>query len=37
LVGVEGVQRKLDLVLSKESAPTKDDGTTVDTTTIQFH
>jgi hypothetical protein len=34
---VEGVQRKLDLVLSKESTPTKDDGTTVDTTAIQFH
>jgi hypothetical protein len=26
-----------DLVLSKESTPTKDEGTTVDTTTIQFH
>ena len=27
----------IDLVLSKESTPTKDEGTTVDTTTIQFH
>jgi hypothetical protein len=27
----------IDLVLSKESTPTKDEGTAVDTTTIQFH
>ena len=28
---------RIDLVLSKESTPTKDEGTTVDQTTIQFH
>ena len=27
----------IDLILPKESTPTKDEGTTVDTTTIQFH
>ncbi len=27
----------IDLVLSKESTPTKDECTTVDMTTIQFH
>jgi hypothetical protein len=27
----------IDLVLSKESTPTKDEGTAVDTTTILFH
>ncbi len=35
---MESVCREnIDLVLSKESTPTKDEGTTVDTTTIQFH
>ena len=34
---MEGVQRKLDLVLSKESTPTKDEGTAVDTTTTKLH